>query len=81
MVVITPQLGMFRWNQDTRKLMKPQNSLITLKGTVRLVSAMIAARALCVYIYIFLDTIVNEIFFIFLILFIVGMCHNLSSGY
>ena len=58
MVVITPQLGLFRWNQDTRKPMKLQNSLIILRGTMRLVSVMIAARALY-----FFYTIVNEILF------------------
>lgn len=41
--MITPELGPLRMNQGTRKLMKPKNTRITMRGTVRLVHAVVAA--------------------------------------
>ena len=45
MVMITPQLESLGMNQGTRKPTKPQNTLITMRGTVRPVYAMVAVGA------------------------------------
>lgn len=41
--MITPRLGPLGMNQGTRKPTMPQNTLITMRGTVRPVYAMVAA--------------------------------------
>ena len=43
MVMITSRLGPLGMNQGTRKPTKPQKTLITTRGTVRPVYAMVAA--------------------------------------
>ena len=40
MLMITLQLGHLEMNQGTRKPTKPQNTLTTMRGMVRLVPAM-----------------------------------------